>query len=140
MFRTVDRFLSQFGISDKPAMKHWHNEVIKDDVDKRLGIKKFYVSFAGSGPNSRSTQIFIAFEDLNWLGPRAGQGGKADGTWETPFGNVIFGFDVLDSLYKGKFFLFVRSLNSSSMFLSPFLSLSLSIYIYIYIYIYICIY
>ncbi len=68
MYRCVNNFLTQFGISDNIALKHWHNENIKDDVDKKLGIKKNYVSFAGGGKNSRSTQIFIAFEDLQWLG------------------------------------------------------------------------
>jgi hypothetical protein len=50
------------------------------------------VSYAGSGPNSRSTQLFIAFEDLDFLG-------KAP--WEVPFGRVVEGFNVIDSLYKG---------------------------------------
>ena len=68
LFRCVKKFLVQFGISDNPDMKHWHNEVIKDDADKHMGIKKHYVSFAGGGKNTRSTQMFIAFEDLNWLG------------------------------------------------------------------------
>lgn len=68
MYRCVSKFLTQFGISDNKDLKHWHNENIKDDIDKKLGIKKHYVSFAGGGKNSRSTQIFIAFEDLEWLG------------------------------------------------------------------------
>jgi peptidyl-prolyl cis-trans isomerase A (cyclophilin A) len=77
LFRCVPRFLAQFGISDNPERKHWHNDVIRDDPSLNLGIHKGYVSFAGSGPNSRSTHIFIAYEDLDFLG-------KAP--WETPFG------------------------------------------------------
>jgi len=69
LFRCVARFLTQFGISENPKMKHWHNAVIPDDPQiPGRGIKKNYVSFAGGGRNSRSSQIFIAFEDLPFLG------------------------------------------------------------------------
>ena len=105
MFRTVDKFLSQFGISDQPQFKasnpNFKFREIQDDPDMGLGIKKHYMSFAGSGVNSRSTQIFIAFEDLNWLGPRKGPHGGRDGTWETPFGKVVGGIDTVDHLYRG---------------------------------------
>lgn len=92
LYRCVAHFLTQFGISQNSAKKHWHREQIKDDVNLHRGIKKYDVSFAGGGPNTRSTQIFIAFETLNFLGKEP---------WETPFGKVISGFDVLDQLYKG---------------------------------------
>lgn len=92
LFRCVKRFLVQFGISDKPDKKHWHRKEIPDDPNLHLGIKKHYISFAGGGPNTRSTQLFIAFEDLDFLGKEP---------WETPFGKVIAGGDTLDKLYKG---------------------------------------
>lgn len=76
-FRCVKRFLTQFGISDNPSKKHWHRKDILDDPNLNLGIKKNYVSYAGGGPNTRSTQLFIAFEDLDFLGKEP---------WETPFG------------------------------------------------------
>ncbi len=79
-FRSVKGFLTQFGISEDPAKKHWHREVIKDDPNLHLGIKKNVISFAGGGPNTRSTQLFIAFEDLDFLGKEP---------WETPFGNIF---------------------------------------------------
>mmetsp|Transcript_20089 Transcript_20089/g.19387 ORF Transcript_20089/g.19387 Transcript_20089/m.19387 type:complete len:385 (+) Transcript_20089:170-1324(+) len=91
-FRCVERFLTQFGISDKENMKHWHNNEIKDDVNLHKGIQKNFVSFAGGGPNTRSTQLFIAFEYLDFLGKEP---------WETPFGVVVDGQATLDSLYKG---------------------------------------
>ena len=56
------------------------------------GIKKNYLSFAGGGKNTRSTQLFIAFEDLDFLGKEP---------WETPFGIVTEGQSTLDALYKG---------------------------------------
>lgn len=80
LYRCVERFLVQFGISDNPIKKHWHRDEIPDDPNQHLGIKKNYVSFAGGGPNTRSTQIFIAFEDLDFLGHEP---------WETPFGKYL---------------------------------------------------
>jgi cyclophilin family peptidyl-prolyl cis-trans isomerase len=80
LYRCVDRFLTQFGISDNPAMKHWHNDEILDDKNLHKGIKRGYLSFAGGGKNTRSSQLFIAFEDLDFLGKEP---------WETPFGKGI---------------------------------------------------
>jgi cyclophilin family peptidyl-prolyl cis-trans isomerase len=80
LFRCVHKFLVQFGISEDPTKKHWHNKNLKDDPNIHIGVKKNYVSFAGGGPNTRSTQLFIAFEDLDFLGNEP---------WETPFGKCI---------------------------------------------------
>ena len=92
MYRCVERFLTQFGISQDHSKSHWHGKQIEDDVNLHRGIKKYDVSFAGGGPNTRSSQIFIAFEDLGFLGKEP---------WETPFGKVISGYDVVDKWYKG---------------------------------------
>lgn len=94
-FRCVEGFLTQFGLSDKEQYKHWHYEEIPDDENLHMGIQKNYVSFAGGGANTRSTQLFIAFEYLDFLG---------ESPWETPFGVVeasIEGQQTLDALYKG---------------------------------------
>jgi cyclophilin family peptidyl-prolyl cis-trans isomerase len=80
------------GISERPEYKHWHNKDIPDDPNLHKGIMKNYLSFAGGGPNTRSTQLFIAFEDLDFLGKEP---------WETPFGMVTEGQATLDALYKG---------------------------------------
>ena len=90
-FRCVKGFLTQFGISGDPKMKHWHRETLLDDPNLNLGIQKNYISFAGGGPNTRSTQIFIAFEYLDFLGKEP---------WETPFAVVTEGQATLDALYK----------------------------------------
>ena len=79
LYRCVERFLVQFGISDNPIKKHWHEDTIADDFNMHKGIHKNDISFAGGGPNTRSTQLFIAFEDLDFLGKEP---------WETPFGNI----------------------------------------------------
>jgi peptidyl-prolyl cis-trans isomerase A (cyclophilin A) len=90
-FRCVRGFLTQFGISGDEKMKHWHRETLLDDPNLNLGIQKNYISFAGGGPNTRSTQIFIAFEYLDFLGKEP---------WETPFAVVTEGQATLDALYK----------------------------------------
>lgn len=93
-FRSVEGFLTQFGISDKPEMEHWHDATIPDDPSLHRGIMKNYVSFAGGGANTRSTQIFIAFEELEFLGNEP---------WEIPFA-VVTGEEsehTLAALYKG---------------------------------------
>ena len=94
------------------------------------GIQKNFVSFAGGGPNTRSTQLFIAFEYLDFLGyaspplhsphrarpcpfippsplflPRCRSHAWCcrKEPWETPFG-VAVGPEsqaTLDALYKG---------------------------------------
>jgi peptidyl-prolyl cis-trans isomerase A (cyclophilin A) len=92
LYRCVEGFLTQFGISDKPEYSFWHGNQIEDDPPNGLGIKKHFVSFAGGGANTRTTQIFIAFEDLDFLG---------DAPWEVPFGKVVAGNEVLEALYKG---------------------------------------
>ena len=91
-FRCVDGFLTQFGISDQEGMDHWHEDNILDDPNLNLGIHQNYLSFAGGGPNTRSTQLFIAFEYLDFLGNEP---------WETPFGLVVEGQSTLDELYRG---------------------------------------
>jgi cyclophilin family peptidyl-prolyl cis-trans isomerase len=64
-FRCVEGFLTQFGISDKEDMQHWHNEnILDDDIKKKRNIHKNYISFAGTEENSRSTQLIIAFDYL----------------------------------------------------------------------------
>lgn len=90
-FRSVDGFLTQFGISDKADKLHWHDNTIQDDPNVGKGILKNYLSFAGGGANSRSTQLFIAFEDLDYLGYAP---------WETAFGKVVEGQNALDMLYR----------------------------------------
>ena len=49
------------------------------------------VAFAGSGENSRTSQLFITFRD--------GAVGKMP--WENQIGTIIEGMDVVDSFYKG---------------------------------------
>src|SRR5262249_27727555 len=62
-FRVVEGFMVQFGMSPNPAvMQRWSNANIQDDPVKE-GNKPGRITFATSGPNSRSTQVFINYGD-----------------------------------------------------------------------------
>lgn len=95
-FRVVEHFLVQFGIgytTDK-ELKAFAQSTIPDDPKQPhlLPFKEGMMSFAGSGPNSRSSQMFIAYD-------RAG--GLGQSPWETPFGKVTSGLENVKNFYKG---------------------------------------
>lgn len=94
MYRSVAGFLTQFGISDKKQYADMHGQQIRDDPNLHIPVRKGYLSYAGSGPNSRSTQIFIAYSDSDFLGKEP---------WETPFARVTqnpANLAVLDAIHK----------------------------------------
>lgn len=89
-FRAIDGFMVQFGIHANPAVNtQWREARIQDDPVKQSNLRG-YASFATSGPNSRTTQMFINYADNKNL----------DGMGFSPFGKVTDGMNVLDSLYK----------------------------------------
>jgi peptidyl-prolyl cis-trans isomerase A (cyclophilin A) len=88
-FRVVSGFMVQFGINGDPAINaRWREARIKDDPVKTSNVRGF-VSFATSGPDSRTTQVFINFVD----------NGQLDRLGFSPFGKVITGMNVVDKLY-----------------------------------------
>lgn len=91
-FRVVEGFMAQFGISGDPAVSAvWREKAIPDDPVVQSN-RRGYVTFAKTGmPNSRTTQLFINFVDNSNL----------DAMGFAPFGEVVEGMDVVDSLYKG---------------------------------------
>ncbi|HEU4406059.1 MAG TPA: peptidylprolyl isomerase [Polyangiaceae bacterium] len=94
-FRTIEGFMVQFGIHGDPTVTaKWKNARIPDDVQaNKQSNKRGYVTFAKTGlPNSRTTQIFINYSDSN---------ARLDASGFTPFGQVVEGMNVVDSLYKG---------------------------------------
>jgi peptidyl-prolyl cis-trans isomerase A (cyclophilin A) len=63
VFRVVPKFVAQFGISAYPAVTTaWKGTDIKDDSVTQSN-KKGYITFATSGPNTRTTQVFINLVD-----------------------------------------------------------------------------
>jgi peptidyl-prolyl cis-trans isomerase A (cyclophilin A) len=91
-FRVVDGFMVQWGIHGDPAVNpKWSSATIQDDKVKESN-KRGFITFAKTGmPNSRTTQVFINFKD----------NGRLDGMGFSPFGKIIKGMDIVDSLYKG---------------------------------------
>jgi peptidyl-prolyl cis-trans isomerase A (cyclophilin A) len=78
VFRVVPGFVAQFGISAYPPVtKAWHAANIKDDP-RNQSNKRGTIVFATSGPNTRTTQLFINFKDNTSL----------DNMGFTPFGVV----------------------------------------------------
>jgi peptidyl-prolyl cis-trans isomerase A (cyclophilin A) len=92
-FRVIDGFMAQVGMHGDPAVQAaWMKASIPDDPPTQSNTRGM-VTFAAQGtPNSRTTQFFINFGDNSYLkqyGPFA------------PFGKVVEGMKVVDSLYSG---------------------------------------
>ena len=90
-FRVISGFMVQFGINGDPKLSPaWRNAKIPDDAVKQSN-KRGYITFATSGPNSRTTQVFVNFKDNAGL----------DGQGFAPFGQIVTGMDVVDKLHAG---------------------------------------
>ena len=90
-FRIVDGFMVQWGIHGDPAVSaRWRDARVGDDPVKQQN-KRGFVTFATSGKNSRTTQIFINYVDDNV---------RLDGMGFAPFGKVIDGMNVVDGFNK----------------------------------------
>src|SRR5580704_6111358 len=91
-FRAIEGFMVQFGIPGDPKVAaKWRDANIPDDPVTQSNLRG-YVTFAQTGrPNSRTTQVFVDYRNNTRL----------DSAGFTPFGKVIQGMDVVDSLYKG---------------------------------------
>ena len=89
-FRVVDGFMVQFGLHGNPDVaKAWKTAPIKDD-ERTQDNKRGTISFANRGPDTRTTQVFINYNDHASL----------DDMNFAPFGKVIEGMEVVDSLYE----------------------------------------
>jgi peptidyl-prolyl cis-trans isomerase A (cyclophilin A) len=90
-FRVVEGFMVQFGINGDPRISAvWREARIKDDP-VRISNKRTFVTFATAGPNTRTTQVFISY----------GNNSNLDSQGFAPFGQVVSGMKVVDSLYSG---------------------------------------
>ena len=89
-FRVVPGFVVQFGIHGDPAISaKWREANIQDDKVVSSN-KRGFLTFAISGPNTRTTQLFISLGDNERL----------DAMGFSAFGHVIQGMDIVDKLYS----------------------------------------
>lgn len=90
-YRVVRNFVAQWGISGDPRQARiWSQAAIPDDP-VRQSNKKGTVTYAKEGPRSRTTQVFINLKDNSAVLD------KAD---FAPFGKVVSGMEVVESLYS----------------------------------------
>lgn len=90
-FRVVPGFVVQFGINgDSDVTKSWRTITLNDDPVKTSN-RRGTVTFATSGPNTRTTQLFINLVNNSRL----------DETGFAPLAEVVQGMDVVDRLYNG---------------------------------------
>jgi peptidyl-prolyl cis-trans isomerase A (cyclophilin A) len=88
LFRVIPGFMCQFGIHGDPKVAAaWRQAQIPDDPVKASNTRGA-ITFATSGPNSRTTQLFINYGDNSRL----------DGMGFSPFGKVTDGMDVVDKI------------------------------------------
>jgi len=91
-FRVHEGFMVQFGVNGNPRIaRALANARIPDDPVKKSNLRG-YITYAMGGPNTRTTQLFINYADRN---------SALDAQGFSPFGKVIKGMDVVDSLYSG---------------------------------------
>ena len=89
-FRVINGFMVQFGINGDPRVAApWREAKIQDDAVKQSN-KRGYITFATAGPNTRTSQVFINFGDNSQL----------DRQGFSPFGQVISGMNVVDTLFS----------------------------------------
>jgi peptidyl-prolyl cis-trans isomerase A (cyclophilin A) len=90
-FRVVPDFVVQFGIhGNAEVAKAWKGATIKDDKKTKQSNLKGTVTFAKSGPDTRTTQLFVNFKD----------NAKLDSMGFPPIGKVIDGMPVVEAINK----------------------------------------
>jgi len=90
-YRVHTDFVVQFGMSPDPKITAaWDTATIKDDPVKQSN-KPGYITFATSGANSRTTQLFI----------NLGNNAQLDSMGFAAFGLVTEGMDIVKQLYSG---------------------------------------
>jgi cyclophilin family peptidyl-prolyl cis-trans isomerase len=88
LFRVTTRF-AQFGIAGSPEVAAvWRERAIPDDPVKETNTRGRF-AFAMTGPNTRTTQIYICKVDMS----------AQDKDGFAPLGTVVDGMNVVDKLY-----------------------------------------
>jgi homoserine O-acetyltransferase len=91
-FRVVAGRFAQFGIAGDPAVSAaWKDRAFPDDSVRQQNVRGA-ISFAMTGPNTRTTQLFINLVDNHR---------QFDSTGFAPIGRVVDGMEIVDALYSG---------------------------------------
>jgi homoserine O-acetyltransferase len=89
--RIVPGYIAQFGIARDSAINAaWVARSFADDSSHRLNVRGTF-AFAMTGPNARTTQIYINLVDNT----------RNDSQGFSPMGRIVEGMSVVDSLYGG---------------------------------------
>jgi peptidyl-prolyl cis-trans isomerase A (cyclophilin A) len=89
-FRCLTKFVVQFGIAADPAQQvKWKSDVLVDDPVKHTNARGT-LTYAMSGPNTRTTQLFI--------NTRLVGNAYLDKEGFTPFAEIVEGMDVIDRI------------------------------------------
>jgi cyclophilin family peptidyl-prolyl cis-trans isomerase len=90
--RVVPGFIVQFGIARDSAINAtWVSRSFADDTARASNTRGTF-AFAMTGPNARTTQIYINLID---------NAARLDSQGFAPLGRVVEGMSVVDSLYGG---------------------------------------
>ena len=92
IFRIRPKTWAQFGINGTPELAQaWRTKTIPDDPFKEANVRGT-IAFAWAVPNGRTTQVFINLKDNRET---------HDKEPFVPFGRVVQGMEVADSLFDG---------------------------------------
>lgn len=95
-YRVVPNFVVQWGNNDTAVFKKWSPYKLVDEPVIQSNLRG-YLSYARSGKETRGSTLFINLKDNQRLDTL-----KAGGVvGYPPFGKVINGMNVVDSLYAG---------------------------------------
>lgn len=90
-FRVLPMFVAQFGIASDPTVQaRWKSRTILDDPVLHTNAA-YTVTFAMSGQNSRTTQLFINLVD----------NARLDAEGFAPIGSIVQGTEYLTKIYDG---------------------------------------
>ncbi len=89
-YRVVRNYVAQFGINGVPAVNRvWSTTGLPDDPVKQSNVRGT-LTYANSGPSTRTTQLFINIKNNKDLDKSPGF---------APIGKVVEGMDVVEKLY-----------------------------------------
>jgi homoserine O-acetyltransferase len=84
-------YIAQFGIPGDPAITSvWKDRAFRDDPVRTSNVRGT-IGFAMTGPDTRTTQLYISRKDNAQL----------DAQGFSPIGRVERGMEVVDALYDG---------------------------------------